>query len=218
VPEIKLPHDDPGAWQTFLFWLVHPGNDFLEDTVQDPILLVRCWYMGAKYGFDDFRDEAMYHLLGYFDQFESDGEVNKSVSTKLIQEAYCSGGQGKSRLKDLIAQEIAKSKLFHECNFDKMPHNVNTCELCRKDRANVREKLKCPRPAKKPHTNGCALESQLWGDVLEAKRVYREQKRGGYLFHRLEKDRQGKAPMWMKFLVSSKWAWVQSMFVDEHQS
>jgi hypothetical protein len=38
------------------------------------------------------------------------------------------------------------------------------------------EKLKCPRPAKKPHTNGCALESQLWDDVVEAKRVYREQK------------------------------------------
>jgi hypothetical protein len=45
--------------------------------------------------------------------------------------------------------------------------------------------------------------------------VYREQKCGGYLFERLEKDSEGKAPMWMRFLVSENWANIRRYFVAE---
>ena len=219
ILELKLHYDDPSAWSIFLRWVVHPEHQFPESTVQDPILLVRCWFMGGKRYFNEFRDDAMIALIRYFDKFDSDvnnsgtSRYNKSVSMELIRYAYCNHGPGTSKLLQLIAEEIVKSELFHKCSFDKMPHDSDACARCRRDRANVEKELRCQRPANDPHSHGCALQLQLWKDILSAKQEYYGQVGGGDLVHRLEKDREGKRPVYMKFLVGTKWVDIRSMFV-----
>ena len=209
--EITLPDDHPLAWSTFLYWSMHPRSEFIESDISKDVKLVLSWGLGNKYGFEDFSDDVMIHLIKYFDQFEATGTVKQSVTADAIRATYCSAPSGGSVLKTLIAQEIAKSELFNRCEFRGDPHNPTGCHHCARDRAEIKERLKCTLSSGKKHAGHvCGLGADLWAELVKAKRIYRDSKHGKDLFKRLSKPR-GKAPMYMEFLKSTKWVGVRSM-------
>ena len=209
--EIKLPDDHPMAWSTFLYWSMHPGSEFIEADKSKDISLVHSWNLGSKYGFGNFSDDVMIHLVQYFDKFEASGTVKQSITADAIRVTYCSGPLGGSVLKTLIAQEIAKSKLFNKCEFRGDPHNPTGCHHCARDRAEIKELLKCIWPPGKKHAgHACGLGTDLWTELVKAKRMYRDPNHRKDLFKRLSKPK-GKAPVYMEFLTSTKWVEVRSM-------
>jgi hypothetical protein len=211
IPEITLPEDDPGAWATFLYWSMHHASDLPELETQRDINLVRLWNLGFKYGFDDFSDDVMSLLMKNFEQFEAGGTVTRSVTADAIRETYCSGLLGESKLKTLVAEEIVKSKLFSKCEFKKNPHNFTGCKNCDRDRADIKEQLKCKVYPGTNHT--CGLDTDLWTEIVKAKRAYRDQGHKGFI-KRLSKPK-GRAPVYMRFLLSAKWIHLRSLMENE---
>ena len=216
--EIKLPDDHPVAWSTFLYWSMHPRSEFIEADISKDIKLVHSWHLGSKYGFENFSDDVMIHLIQYFDKFEAAGTVKQSVTVEAIRVTYCSGPPGASVLKTLIAQEIAKSKLFNKCEFRGDPHNPTGCQNCARDRVEIRKRLKCTLPPGNEHADhACGLGTDLWPELVKSKRMYRDSKHQYDLFKRLSKPK-GKAPVYMEFLKSTKWVGVRSMLNIEVKS
>lgn len=212
--EIKLPDDDPVAWSAFLFWSMHPAGEIPDADRSRDAYCVRMWNLGSKYGFEDFADDVMMLLIKHFDQFETNGTVKQSVTFDAIRETYCCASSEQSVLKTLIAQEIAKSKLFDKCNFE---HRVTldplNCDNCKEDKADMKERLKCTLPSEKKHSEDvCGLHKDLWVEVVKAKQMYHDTDKS--LFNRLAKSR-GKAPMYMTFLESSKWVHMRAMLNNE---
>ena len=207
--EINLPDDDPVAWSAFLFWSMHPANAFPKVDISRDLYSVRTWNLGSKYGFEDFADDAMKLLIDYFEEFEP-RKVNQTVTFDAIEATFCPGPSGDSVLKTLFAQEIAKSQLFHKCDFTTAkPHDASNCYHCKRDKFDVMDRLKCTLPpGKKRADHACGLEKELWAELVKAKQMYCD---GNIrLFSRLAKPK-GKAPVYMDFLKSPKWVQMREM-------
>ena len=117
-------------------------------------------------------------------------------------------------MKTLTAQEIAKSQLFHKCDFKTgKPHNPTNCYHCKRDKFDAMDRLKCALPPGKKRANHvCRLEKELWPELVKAKQMYCD---GNIrLFNGLAKAK-GKAPVYMDFFKSPKWVHMREMLNNE---
>lgn len=202
IPEVCLPEDDPIIWSALLHWLADPERAILKAMGANDVTSVKSWNLGMKYNFVEFADDAMICLVQGFDVAEKRNPRVQSISLQAIQETYCSDYPGKSKLREVVTEEMLKSGLFSKCKY-KESHAWKDCPDCREDKLLMDKKFTCSQPANEDHR--CGIREDLWKDHMNTNDKFLAKEQRWVLFNRLTVQAPGEPPSYMNLLVSDKW-------------